>query len=354
MVLRLLSDNCLLLTDPCMQYIVCEQPGQFRLAEKTAPELKEQYVLIDIKRIGICGTDLHAYAGNQPFFTYPRILGHELSAEVLEVGAGVVNVKAGDRVVVMPYLSCGTCIACRNGKTNCCTTMQVLGVHTDGGMQEQLVVPADILIPVNELSLDQAAIIEPLAIGAHALHRAKIVSGETIVVVGCGPIGLGLMKLAKLQGARVIALDVNPDRLTYAQEELGIDHGVDAGADPLQQVRELTDGDLATAVFDATGNKAALESGIQYMAHGGRYILVGLSKGDLSFHHPLVHAREATIMSSRNATFTDFHQVIDVLYDGKFPVESFITHRAPFDRMIDHFNGWLEPENGVIKAMVMR
>lgn len=335
-----------------MKFISCQQPGQFVMGEGTIPSPAQQEVLLRIRRVGICGTDLHAFAGNQPFFNYPRILGHELAAEVIGLGPEVTNVKVGDRVVVMPYLSCGTCIACRNRKTNCCTQMKVLGVHVDGGMQEQITVPADILIPVNDLSLDQIAVIEPLAIGAHALFRAKLNAGETIVVVGCGPIGLGLMKLAQLQGLRVIAIDVNPDRLTYAQDALEIAHTVVANEEAVRQVLELTNGDLATAVFDATGNKTALESGINYMAHGGQYILVGLNKGELTFHHPSIHAKETSILCSRNATFADFHQVIDVLYAGNFPIDSFITHRAPFDRMIDHFQGWLEPENGVIKAMV--
>lgn len=335
-----------------MKYIVCEQPGQFQMGEKEAPVPKEGEVLIDIKRIGICGTDLHAFKGNQPFFTYPRILGHELSGVVNTVNSLSANVKEGDRVVVVPYINCGTCIACRNKKTNCCAQLKVLGVHIDGGMQEQICVPAELLIPVNDLSLEEAAIIEPLAIGAHALFRAKVLDGETVVVIGCGPIGLGLMKLAQILGNKVIAIDVNADRLAYAKESIGIEHIVNANEEPLDQVKDITDGELATAVFDATGNKAALESGVQYLAHGGQYILVGLNKGDLQFNHPFIHAREASILCSRNATFTDFHQVMDVLYEGNFPVSSYITHRAPFDRMIDHFNGWLEPENGVIKAMV--
>jgi hypothetical protein len=219
-------------------------------------------------------------------------------------------------------------------------------------MQEQISVPAELLIPVNDLSLDQAAIIEPLAIGAHAIFRSKIQDGETVVVIGCGPIGLGIMKLAQILGNKVIALDVNEDRLTYAKEAMGIEHVVNVSEEPLAQIASLTDGDLASTVFDATGNKKAMEAGVQYMAHGGQYILVGLYKGDLQFHHPFIHAREASVLCSRNATLADFHQVIDVLYDDNFPVDSYITHRAPFERMIDHFNGWLEPENGVIKAMV--
>ena len=185
-----------------MKYIVCEEPGQFLMKEKEAPTFGENEVLLQIKTIGICGTDLHAYAGNQAFFKYPRILGHELGSQVLEIGKNVENVKPGDKVVVMPYISCGKCIACRKGKTNCCTNIEVLGVHTDGGMQERITVPADILLEVNDLSFPEIAIIEPLAIGAHAIRRAAIDEGEYMVVIGCGPIGLGIMKLAQIRGGK--------------------------------------------------------------------------------------------------------------------------------------------------------
>ena len=335
-----------------MKYIVCEQPGQFLLQDKEAPTYKKHEVLLEIKTIGICGTDLHAYAGNQAFFKYPRILGHELGAQVLEIGENVSNVKAGDKVVIMPYLSCGKCIACRKGKTNCCTNIEVLGVHTDGGMQERIAVPADILLPVNDLSFPEIAIIEPLAIGAHAIRRAQITSGEFVVVIGCGPIGLGIMKLAQIAGAKVIAVDVVEKRLEFAKEKIGVDFTVNAKENPIEAITAITEGDLATAVFDASGNKFALESGPNYMSHGGRYILVGLSKGDLTFTHPAIHAKETSLMCSRNATFEDFQKVIEVLQTGQFPTDSFVTHTVPFDDMIDHFENWLDPEAGVIKAMV--
>jgi 2-desacetyl-2-hydroxyethyl bacteriochlorophyllide A dehydrogenase len=335
-----------------MKYIVCERPGRFLLKEKEAPQYEENEVLLQIKTIGICGTDLHAYTGNQPFFNYPRILGHELGAQVLETGKNVAKVRPGDKVVAMPYLSCGKCIACRKGKTNCCTGIQVLGVHTDGGMQEKISVPADILLEVNDLNFQEIAIIEPLAIGAHALRRAALEKGEYVVVTGCGPIGLGIMKLAQIQGAKVIALDVIDRRLRFAREKIGVDHTVNAMEDPLDAIAEITHGNLATAVFDASGNKQALESGPAYMAHGGRYILVGLYKGELTFHHPSLHAKETTLMCSRNATMEDFNHVIAILRTGQFPTASFVTHTVAFDDMIAHFDRWLDPEAGVIKAVV--
>ena len=286
--------------------------------------------MLQVNKVGICGTDLHAYSGNQAFFTYTRILGHELATEVLETGENERGIKAGDMVVIMPYISCGKCIACRNGKPNCCTDIQVLGIHTDGGMQEQITVPSDILLPANNLTNDQMAIVEPLAIGAHAVRRANIKKGEIVAVVGCGPIGIGIMKLAQIAGAKVIALDMNDQRLQYAKEKIGVDYTVNVGDDPVSKVSEITNAELCTAVFDATGHKLALESGPNYMAHGGRFVLVGLSKGELTFTHPSIHAKEMTLMCSRNATTEDFEFVIDVL--DQFPTESFITHTVPLHR----------------------
>ncbi|MDN5211832.1 zinc-binding alcohol dehydrogenase family protein [Fulvivirgaceae bacterium BMA12] len=335
-----------------MKYIVCEEPGKFLLKEKAEPYAKPGEALVRIRKVGICGTDLHAYAGNQAFFTYPRILGHELAAEVLEVNDDNAGITAGEQVIVMPYLSCGRCVACRHGKTNCCTNLQVLGIHTDGGMQEIVSLPTHILIPAPKLSFEEMAIVEPLAIGGHAVRRAQLSADETIVVIGCGPIGLGLMKLAQLAGAKVIAIDVNDERLAYAKAKIGVDMIVNATNEPVAEVKRLTDGDMATAVFDATGHKGALESGINYMSHGGRYVLVGLSKGDLNFNHPAIHAKETTLMCSRNATFEDFRHVINVLETGRFPTGSFITHQVPFTDMISNFDSWTNPATGVIKAMV--
>jgi len=335
-----------------MDYIICERPGEFVLKKKEAPKKGVREALLKVKKVGICGTDLHAYTGNQAFFTYPRILGHELAVQVVEIDENVQGIQPGDKVVVMPYISCKKCIACRHGKFNCCTNMQVLGIHTDGGMQEYITVPIELLIPAQNLSDEQLAIVEPLAIGAHAIRRSRLKVGETIVVVGCGPIGIGIMKLAQLEGARVIAIDLNQQRLDYAKENLGLDHVVLGGSDAINNVAKITDGDMATVVFDATGHKGALESGIGYMAHGGTYVLVGLSKGDLTFHHPSIHAKETTLLCSRNATLEDFEHVIAVLEKGGFPIESFITHNVDYSEMITHFDGWLEPENGVIKAMV--
>lgn len=334
-----------------MKYIVCEEPGRLALKEKEEPRRGKNEVLLKIKTIGICGTDLHAFGGNQAYFSYPRILGHELAAEVVE-SENNSGFNPGDKVVIMPYLSCGKCIACVKGKVNCCVNIRVFGVHVDGGMQEKVVLPAHILIPTPKLSDEEIAVIEPLAIAAHAIGRAQVRSGDTVLVMGCGPIGIGIMKLAQIGGARVIAMDINRERLHYARDIIGAATVVLADEKALETVKDITAGDLAGSVFDATGNRIALESGVQYMSHGGKYVLVGLSKGHLTFDHPAIHAKETTILCSRNATREDFEMMMDVLEKGLFPTGSFVTHRVTFDEIISSFNSWTKPETGVVKAMV--
>ena len=333
-----------------MKYIVCEKPRKFLLKEKEAPARKENEALLQINKVGICGTDLHAYAGNQAYFEYPKILGHELASEVIDIGKNDKGIKIGDKVVVMPYISCGVCFACNKGKTNCCENITVLGVHADGGLQEQISVPIDLLLLANHLSDDQIAIVEPLAIGAHAIRRSGIESNETVAVVGCGPIGIGIMKLAQIAGANVIALDMNVQRLNYAKDKIGADHVVNVRDNALREVTEITNGDLCSIVFDASGNKNALETCPDYMSNGGKFVLVGLSKGELTYSHPKVHAKEMTLLCSRNATQEDFEHVMTIF--DKFPTSSFITHNVPFIKMIEHFDSWLDPKTGVIKATI--
>jgi 2-desacetyl-2-hydroxyethyl bacteriochlorophyllide A dehydrogenase len=317
-----------------------------------APSAQAGEALVRIKRIGICGTDLHAYKGRQPFFTYPRVLGHELSGEIESVGENDAGLKAGDAVVVVPYLPCGGCIACRQGKTNCCTALSLFGVHQDGGMCEVLSVPTANLIKAEGLKLEQMAIVECLAIGAHAVRRAQITPGSFALVIGGGPIGMGAMQFARIAGAKVIAMDINAERLAYCRETLGADHTVDATGDVDGQLQEITGGEYASTVFDCTGNPQSMMNAFAYVAHAGTYVLVSLVKADITFNDPEFHKRETTLLSSRNATREDLEQVVEAMQAGQVETETFITHRCGFDDMIGQFDSWLEPETGVIKAVV--
>lgn len=335
-----------------MKSIVCEKPNEFRMIEAGRPSLRTGEALVRIRRIGICGTDLHAYRGNQPYFTYPRVLGHELSGIIEEIGEHVGELRQGDQVAVLPYMECGSCIACRNGKTNCCANMQVLGVHMDGGMREVISVPFDHLIKTNELSHDHAALVEPLSIGAHAVRRAAPEVGENVLVIGAGPIGLGVMTFAKIRNARVIAMDVNEKRLEFCRKWAKVDATVHALEDPMKRLFEITNGDYPTIVFDATGSAHSMTGAFNYAAHGGKLVFVGLVKNDISFSDPDFHKKELTLMGSRNATREDFDHVLEALCSGEIDIESYITHRCGFDQMIDQFESWLLPESNVIKAVV--
>jgi 2-desacetyl-2-hydroxyethyl bacteriochlorophyllide A dehydrogenase len=336
-----------------MQAIVLEQPFTFRAATvESPPEPAAGEALVRVLRIGICGTDLHAFHGRQPFFSYPRVLGHELAVEVLRVGDAVAGLSPGDRCAVEPYVNCGRCIACRRGKSNCCVELAVLGVHKNGGLCEYLTVPTRLLHRSTTLSVDQLALIEPLGIGAHAVSRAALTPGEWALVIGAGPIGLATAQFALAAGAAVIVSDVNERRLAFARTHLGIQHCLVAQQNPLEQIAAITSSDLPTAVFDCTGSARSMMDSFQYVAHGGRLIFVGLVQADLSFHDPHFHRREITLLASRNATSADFQRVISLLDSGHINVSPWITHRCSFDALIDEFPRWAQPETGVIKGLV--
>lgn len=336
-----------------MKTIVLDEPGKLRRTatdEPAAPEPGE--ALVTVRSLGICGTDYHAYRGRQPFFTYPRILGHELGVEVLEVGDGVENVRPGDRCAVEPYLNCGTCRACRAGRTNCCATLKVLGVHADGGMRERIVVPARKLHRSETLSLDQLALVETLGIGAHAVARAQPTREDEVLVIGAGPIGLAVTQFAQATGARVVVLDVYEPRLEFCRSQLGVSETLLAGDDLPARVRRMLDGELPSIVFDATGNVASMERSFELVSQGGKLVFVGLVQSDVKFWDPEFHRREITLLASRNSSTTDFRGVLEAVENGRIDTRPWITHRTSLDDLVDTFPTWLAPEAGVIKAMV--
>lgn len=335
-----------------MEVLVCVKPGAFEYELATPPVLQPGHAILKIKRIGICGTDLHAYEGTQPYFSYPRILGHELAADLIEAD-GAEGFIPGEAVTIIPYFNCGKCIACRNGKPNCCTDIKVCGVHIDGGMAEYFSVPSYSLVKSKGLSYDELALVEPLAIGAHGVRRANIQKDEFVLVIGAGPIGLGTMEFARIAGAKVIALDVNANRLQFCKDRLKADYIINATTEnALERIKEITSNDMPTVVIDATGNQQAINNALQYLAHGGRFVLIGLQKETISFSHPEFHKREATLMSSRNATRADFEQVIDAMKNGLIDPTTYITHRVNFGDVKKAFVSWLDPKEGVIKAML--
>jgi 2-desacetyl-2-hydroxyethyl bacteriochlorophyllide A dehydrogenase len=335
-----------------MRQVILNEP--FQLALRTAPEpvAREGEALVRVRRIGVCGTDLHAYRGRQPYFSYPRVLGHEIAGEIVTVGENPDRLKAGDTCVVSPYLFCGYCIACRNGKTNCCTTLKLLGVHVDGAMQDLIAVPAFTLVRADGLTAEQMALVENQAIGAHAVGRAQLKAGENVLVLGAGPIGFGVVQFAKLTGARVLLADLSAQRLDFARRWLKPEACLDASADLDAQLREHTKGDYPTAVFDCTGSPASMMKAFSYAANGGRLIMVSLVQADITFNDPEFHRHELTVMSSRNATKGDFERVIAAMAAGSIVTEPFTQHQVGLDQLVETFPEWLKPEAGVLKAIV--
>jgi 2-desacetyl-2-hydroxyethyl bacteriochlorophyllide A dehydrogenase len=334
-----------------MKSIVCQAPGELSVKRGPVPVAGEEEALIRVRRIGVCGTDMHIFRGTQPFLQYPRVMGHELSGEIVTAPAGS-GLVPGDQVYVMPYLSCGKCVACRQGKTNCCTNIQVLGVHRDGGMAEYLAVPAQFVFKTDGISLDDAAMLEFLAIGMHAVKRGAVRAGQNVLVVGAGPIGVAVALFASLKGGKVTVLDSRADRLAFCKDVMGVQHTVVAGEGDKDALSGISGGEFFDVVFDATGNIKAMERGLEFVAHGGTYVLVSIVLDRMSFADPEFHKRETSLLGSRNATVEDFRDVLAVIKAGLVPTRLMNTHRATLDDFINVLPQWMDPASGVLKAIV--
>lgn len=334
-----------------MLTVTCETPGTLRALDTERPVRGEGEVLLRIKRVGVCGTDLHIFSGNQPYLQYPRVMGHEISAIVEEAIPGG-RLSVGDVVYVMPYIACGQCIACRQGKTNCCTKLQVLGVHRDGALTELLSLPEAYVHKAEGVTLDQAAMVEFLAIGAHAVRRAQVQKGQRVLVVGAGPIGMAAMIFARINGAVVTAIDGRQDRLDFCTRELGVAHAIALGPNDTEQLSAVTDGEFFDVVFDATGNAKAIERGFGFVAHAGTYVLISIVRDNITFSDPEFHKRETTLLGSRNATTEDFEAVLAAIRAGEVPTDALNTHRLKLAELPTEFSKLLDPAQGVVKAIV--
>ena len=334
-----------------MQALVCRKPGELTVEDRPKPTPAEGEVLVRVRRVGICGTDYHIFEGNQPFLSYPRVMGHELSVDVVEAPGGS-GLRAGQTCVVNPYLSCGTCVACRQGKPNCCTRIAVLGVHRDGGMTEFLSLPAKNLIAADDLNVDECAMVDFLAIGAHAVRRSRLVSGQRVLVIGAGPIGLGTALFASLSGAAVTLLDRDTRRLSEGSKLIKLANALTADDSLNDAIARVTDGEAFDVVFDATGSRASIERGFDFVAHGGAYVLVSIVQGTITFTDADFHRRETTLYASRNATREDFDRVMQAIRDGHVPSSQWITHRTTLGGAVQDLPVWAREKSGLTKAII--
>jgi 2-desacetyl-2-hydroxyethyl bacteriochlorophyllide A dehydrogenase len=337
-----------------MKQVTLIKPYEFEERDVEIPILKKGELLVQIKNIGICGTDIQAFHGNQPYFTYPRVLGHELSGIIVD--AKIENKSLlGKPVSVLPYLSCGKCNSCLKGKTNCCANLHVMGVHVDGGFREYVSVPVDnIMVGREETDLEHLSMVEPLSISYHGIMRADILENNWVIIFGAGPIGIGALMFAKSKTNNIILIDINKNRITYCKSILGIEHSFNGNDETLfEEIKELTNGHFADIVIDATGNKKSIQQQLRFLGHGGKWILIGLQREDLHINHPEFHKREATLMSSRNATKHDFKQVMDKIDNKEIDPALLITHTLDFEEVVNSFSSFIVDQTlikGIIKV----
>jgi len=336
-----------------MKALCLESPKNWKRLDIPGPEKPGPgEALVRVHQVGICGTDIGGYLGKMPFFSYPRIPGHELGVEVLGVGAGVTNVRAGDRCSVEPYINCQKCYACLRGLTNCCEKHQTLGVHCDGGLRPRFLVPARKLHVSRKLGFDQLALVETLAIGCHATNRAAPKENESCLIIGAGPIGLATLEFVKLTKAKTIVLDMNAQRLEFCKKVMGVQHTLLPSDNLENNLREVTDGHLPDIVIDATGHNGSMSNAFSLITHGGRLVFVGITTEEVHFRHPIFHKPEGTLLCSRNALSADFARIIQLIEEGRIDTRPWITHRTAFEDLIDVFPSYTRPETGVIKAVV--
>jgi len=336
-----------------MNALRLEGPKSFKRIEVLDPPAPESgKALVRVHRVGICGTDISAYLGKMPFVTYPRILGHELGVEVVAVGDGVSNVKPGDCCSVEPYINDPTSYASRRGRPNCCEHLQVLGVHIDGGMRPQFVLPARKLHPASSLTFEQLALVETLAIGCHAVTRSGLTGDETCLIIGAGPIGLATLEFVKLTGAKTVVVDLSQPRLDFCRRQMNVEHVLQPSDRLESELRARLGGNLPDVVIDATGNPQSMSAAFGQIAHGGRLIFVGLTGEEIHFRHSAFHRPEGTLLCSRNALPGDFTRIIGLIEAGRIDTRPWITHRCQLSDLPDAMPTYLKPESGVVKAIV--
>jgi L-gulonate 5-dehydrogenase len=336
-----------------MKIGIVETPGKLKIADRDVPKVTNpDDVLIKVKRVGICGSDIHIYHGKNPFATYPRVWGHEFVGEVVETGSAVNGVQTGAHVVVEPIISCGKCYACRQGRGNICETLKVMGVHIDGGCQEYIVVPAaNVHVLPAPLSWDEAVLIEPFTIGAQACYRGNVLPGDFVLVMGAGTIGLTALQMAKLAGATVIVTDLVPEKLAYAKSR-GADFTINAKEEDLfARVREITGGMGANVTIDAVCIKTSFEQAVEITSAAGRVVELSFNEIKSEIAPVNIIKKELTICGSRLQT-KRFPVVIDYLKQGKIPLEGFITKIYPVADMVEAFD-YVDKNNASVRKVVI-
>lgn len=336
-----------------MKSFIIEEPYSTTLIEKNIPSPEEGEVLLKINRIGLCGTDLSTFTGKNPLVEYPRIPGHEISAVVEQVTSQVPSdIREGMEVTVYPYSSCGTCAACRRGRTNCCRYNETLGVQRDGALQEFFTISWQNLIPSENLSHAELALVEPLSIGMHAVERGEIAPEDTVGVFGCGVVGLSVISGAKFTGATVVAIDIDDGKLAIAKQ-CGAAHVINsAKADLGMTLNDITKGHGPEVMVEAVGSPQTFRAAVDEVAFAGRVVYIGYTRDPVEYDTQYFVKKELDIRGSRNAMRDDIHRVMEILRSGEFPVEKVLTASVPLSQAAESLRAWSDAPQAYTKIQV--
>ncbi|MFK4821041.1 zinc-binding alcohol dehydrogenase family protein [Ochrobactrum quorumnocens] len=330
-----------------------ESENVTRFAEIPEAPLLPGQVRVSVRHVGLCGSDLNTFKGLNPLVEFPRIPGHEIGGEIIETGEGVSAAYAkGKRVIVLPYTHCGTCSSCRKGRLNACRYNKTLGVQQNGGLAEQIVLPAEKLILNESLAPRHLALVEPLSVGFHAVERGRVDAGDTVAVLGCGMIGMGVLIGAVARGAKVIAIDPSAEKRELALK-LGATHALPGGEDVVAKVQELTNDDGVDVAFEAVGLPITFTQAVDLAGFAGRVVYVGYSKSPVTYQTQFFNLKELDIMGSRNATLTDFEAVIAHLEKLGDDADQLISKVFPFEDAEQALSYW-DGDRNVLKIIIER
>lgn len=335
-----------------MKAIVITTPGEIEIREVPMPEVKEGEALLKIKCVGICGADVASFTGNQPFTTYPRIPGHEFSAEIVSIPENDRGLKVGDVVTCNPYFNCGSCYSCERGFVNCCTDNQTMGVQRDGAFCEYISMPVERIYSGKGLSAEELALIEPFSISQHAVSRAEIKKTDTVLIIGAGPIGLFALLAVKSKCKKVVVADILDVRLELAKQ-YGADAVVNTKNQSLEDfTAEYTSGNGFDVCIEACGAPETFIGCIDNAAFAANIILIGNGKRETSFIHSVILKKELNIHGSRNALRSDFLSNIDLVAQGEADVMKMVSGIYPMDDALDAFKALANNDGTVAKLLI--
>lgn len=336
-----------------MRAFFIDAPGQTRFGDINTPIPGAEDVLLQVERVGLCGSDLNTFRGRNPMVSYPRIPGHEIAGTILERGASVPeHFEVGKRVTLNPYKNCGSCPACRSGRINACRNNQTMGVQREGAMTDQIIVPWERVVTSEVSDFNHLALIEPMAVGFHAVSRARVERQERVAVFGCGAIGLGVIAGCVRRGAEVIAIDINNEKLAIAKA-VGASHVINASTEDVVQAIEVLTEECGVAVaIEAVGLAATFLACIDVVAPVGRVVYIGYSSAPVTYDTKLILAKELDVMGSRGALQQDFQEVSEYLESGAYPADKTISNVFSFADADKALSTWEDDPSKVIKIIV--